>query len=185
MERGFFQEKLKKLVKQRNALLVPLVAMSLSVIFLSSALKNKEERIVIVPTGGTSFWVEKNRCCSEYLKNFGLYLSGFLFSKEKASASLKNKELLSHVHPYQKHLFKKILEEEMIRIEKEGISFSFEIEKYFSNEKPLSFTCEGIQKTYLPKGDGSSSTEEKTRYTLSFQMEGGKIFLTHVQKELL
>ena len=185
MEKEFFQEKLKRLVKQRNALLVPLVALSVSVIFLSSALKKKEERIVIVPTGGNSFWIEKSRCSSEYLKSFGLYLSDLLFSKDKVSASFKNKELLTHVHPNQKHLFQKVLEEETMRIEKEGISFSFETEKYFSDEKNLSVACEGIQKMYLPKGNGSSSTEEKTRYLLFFQMEGGTIFLTHVQKELL
>lgn len=185
MEKDFFQTKLKKLVQQRNTLLVPLVALSFAVIFLSSALKGKEERVVIVPTAGVSFWVEKSHCSPEYLRSFGLYLSNLLFSKDKNSAPFKNNELLSHIHPQQKQHFQRVLEEELMRMEKEGLSFAFEIESAEVHEKKQLFSCTGTQKTYFPKGDGASSQLERIRYTLSFHMEGGKLFLTHFQKDLL
>lgn len=185
MEKDFFQDKLKKLVQQRNTLLVPLVALSFAVIFLSSALKGKEERVVIVPTTGVPFWIEKACCSPEYLRSFGLYLSNLLFSKDKNSAPFKNNELLSHIHPQQKHHFQRVLEEEMMRMEKEDLSFAFEIESVEIQEKKQLFSCIGTQKTYLPKGDGASSEIKKVRYTLSFHMEGGKLFLTHFQKDLL
>ena len=72
-----------------------------------------------------------------------------------------------------------------MRMGKEDLSFAFEIESIEIHEKNQLFSCTGTQKTYLPKGDGASSEIKKVRYTLSFHMEGGKLFLTHFQKDLL
>lgn len=183
MENPPLQQKLKKIVLQRNALLVPLVALSIGVVALSSALASKQERIVVIPTKGTTFWVENSNCSKEYLETFGLYLSSLLFTKDVVSSPLKMEEVIRYAHPSKKGFLLGMLEREYSEMEKAKTSFSFETKRYFVETAKKTFLLEGTQKTYFPKGEGTEVENQDLRYHLIFKMEEGKLQLTNIQKE--
>lgn len=185
MENTLIQEKLKKLILQRNSLIVPLIALSVVVVALSLALQSKKERVIILPTKGTTLWLEKTNCSKSYLETFGLYLSSLLFSKDVISAPLKMEEALSYAHPSKKRALQKMLEEEVSQMQQAQNSFSFETKRYFSDAAKKTFLLEGTQKIYYPKGEEVEIEETDLRYHLIFKMEEGQLKLTNIKKECL
>jgi len=185
MENPLIQEKLKKLILQRNSLIVPLVALSIGVIVLSVLLKAQKQRVIILPTKGTTLWLEKTNCSKSYLETFGLYLSSLLFSKDVISAPLKMEEVLSYAHPSKKRALQKMLEEEFLQLEQAQSSFSFETKRYFSDPAKKIFILEGTQKIYYPKGEEVEIEETDLRYHLIFKMEEGQLKLLNIKKENL
>lgn len=176
-------KKLKTLVLQRNALIIPLIALSISTVFLASAVQSKKDRIVVIPTKGTTLWLEKTNCSKEYLETFGLYLSSLLFTKDVISSPIKMKEILTYAHPSKRQFFQTFLEEELAQMKKDKTSFSFETKNYFVREDKKTFVLEGTQKTYYPKGGKTEVEEENLRYQLIFKMEEGNLQLTNMIKE--
>lgn len=170
---------------QRNSLIIPLVALSIGIVALSIALQSKKERVIILPTKGTTLWLEKTSCSKSYLETFGLYFSSLLFSKDVISAPLKMEEALSYAHPSKKRALQKLLEEEFSQMQQAQTSFSFETKKYFADAGKKTFILEGTQKTYYPKGEGVEIEETALRYHLIFKMEEGQLKLTNIKKEKL
>ena len=185
MEKGTFQEKVKKIVSQRNIFALAVIALSLAVFQMSLLLKNKEERIVVIPTVGNSFWIEKGRVSKEYLKEMGIFLSNLLLTRTPADVLWRNEQILSHVHPSRYTLLKNSLMEEKKEMLQKGSSFLFEIQKSYPREKNLQFILEGIQKIYIEKpGKGAPLVQsKKLRYILSFCCEQGRLFLINIQQE--
>ena len=185
MKNTLIEEKLKKLVLQRNSLIIPLVALSIGIVVLSIALQSKKERVIILPTKGATLWLEKTNCSSSYLETFGLYLSSLLFTKDAISAPLKIEEALSYAHPSKKRALQKHLEEEFSQMQQTQTSFSFETKKYLADAAKKTFILEGTQKTYYPKGEGVEIEETNLRYHLIFKMEEGQLKLMNIKKENL
>lgn len=185
MENPLVQEKLKKLILQRNSLIVPLVALSIGIIVLSVLLKSQKQRVIILPTKGTTLWLEKTNCSKSYLETFGFYLSSLLFSKDVISAPLKMEEALSYAHPSKKRALQKMLEEEFLQLQQSQSSFSFETKRYFSDVGKKTFILEGTQKIYYPKGEETEIKENDLRYHLIFKMEEGQLKLMNIKKENL
>lgn len=183
MENRSIQQKLKRLVLQRNALLVPLIALSIATIFLTHAIQAKKERIVVLPTKGETLWLEKTNCSKSYLETFGLYMTSLLFTKDLASAPLKMDEALSYAHPSKRKALQQMLEEEFLQMKQDQTSFSFETKKYFADANSKTFALEGTQKTYYPKGESSEVKEKNLRYHLEFKMEEGQLKLQKIKKE--
>ena len=185
METRTFQAKLKTLITQRNALVLAIIALSLAVIKLSFAVQNKEERVVIIPTTGPNFWVEKNRTSKEYLNVIGTFLSDLLLTRTPADIAWKNEQILCHAHPSFYGSLKKALQDEKEKIIQTQSNFLFEVARACPVEKKLQFVVEGVQKTYIEKTgkNGSLLQSQKMKYTLSFRCEEGRLYLTNICQE--
>ncbi len=185
METRTFQAKLKALISQRNVLALGVIALSLAVIQLSFAVRNKEERVVVIPTTGPSFWVEKSRASQQYLQVIGVFLSDLLLTRTPADISWKNDQVLGHAHPRFYNALKKALSEEKETLLQAQSSFVFETTRSYPLENSLQFVVEGNQKTYVAKtgGGGSLVQSQKIKYILSFCCEEGRLYLNHISQE--
>ena len=185
METRTFQDKLKALIFQRNVLALCVIALSIAVIKLSFAVQSKEERVVIIPTTGPSFWVEKSRTSKEYLSVIGVFLSDLLLTRTPADIAWKNEQVLCHAHPsFYSHL-KKALTEEKEKVVQTQSTFLFETARSYPIGKNLQFVIEGVQKTYIEKTgkNGPLIQSQKIKYILSFQCEEGRLYLNNISQE--
>ncbi|MBF5060078.1 TraE/TraK family type IV conjugative transfer system protein [Candidatus Neptunochlamydia vexilliferae] len=187
METKTFQKKLKTLASQRNVLALCIIALSLAVIKLSFAIQNKEERVVIIPTTGPSFWVEKSRTSKEYLNVIGTYLSDLLLTRTPSDISWKNQQILCHAHPSAYVTLKKALLKEKETLTQDQATFVFKPIRSYASDRNLTFVIEGIQKTYIEKPESKETLlhSQKLKYTLSFRCEEGRLYLTTVTQEKL
>lgn len=99
MDNSILKKGTEKLVAQRNCFLFFSAALSIAVILLSVLLFFKNERIVVVPTTGSSFWIEDERVSSGYLEKMGLFLSDLLLNRTPSDVEKKNQIILEYVHP--------------------------------------------------------------------------------------
>lgn len=187
MEKRTFQDKLKVLISQRNVLALCVVALSIAVIKLSFTVQSKEERVVIIPTTGPSFWVEKSRTSKEYLNIIGIFLSDLLLTRTPADIAWKNEQILCHAHPNFYSQLKKALAEEKEKVIQNHSTFLFEAVRSYPALKKLQFIIEGAQKTYIEKTgkSGPLVQSQKIKYILSFRCEEGRLYLTNVSQEKL
>ena len=187
MEIKTFQQKIKTLVSQRNVLVLCVIALSVAVVTLSSALQSREERVIVIPTTGPSFWLEKSRTSKEYLRTIGVFLSDLLLTRTPKDITWKNEQILGHVHPSSFGVLKKALFEEKETMIQSQSTFLFEPTRSYSLEKPLQFIIEGLQKTYMEKMGKSAPLvqSQKLKYTLSFRCEEGRLYLTTITQEKL
>jgi len=185
METKTFQAKLKTLLSQRNTLAICMLALSLAVIKLSFAIQNKEQRVIIIPTTGPSFWVEKSRTSKEYLNVMGTYLSDLLLTRTPSDIAWKNEQILCHAHPSSYSRLKKALAEEKEKVAQNPSTFLFEPIRSYSSDKNHTFIIEGTQKTYIEKPGSKENLlqSQKLKYTLSFRCEEGRLYLTTVTQE--
>lgn len=181
----FFQRKLEDLLGQRNVYSLVLVALSAALIAQSVALYRSEQRLVIVPTTGPSFWIEETNVSEQYLKDFGNYMSHLLLTRTPKDVSQKNDIILKHVHPSSLNSIQMALVEEQKEITKNKSSFLFESQIAQAIEKKLQFKIQGIQKTYLDRGSRAATLLEKKKkkYVLSFICEGGRLYLKAIKQE--
>ena len=187
METKTFQDKLKSLASQRNVLVICILALSVAVIRLSVTVQGKEDRVVVIPTMGPSFWLEKSRTSKEYLSTMGIFLSDLLLTRTPVDIAWKNDQILCHAHPnFYSHLKKAIAEEKDKMLQTQS-SFLFETSRFYTREKVLEFVVEGSQKTYIEKTGNSGPLvhAKKIKYTLSFQCEEGRLYLTGIRQEKL
>lgn len=185
METRIFQDKLKALISQRNVLALCVIALSIAVITLSIAVQSKEERVVIIPTTGPSFWVEKSRTSREYLHVIGTFLCDLLLTRTPADITWKNEQVLCHAHPSFYGPLKKVLLEEKEKMIQTQSTFLFETTRSYSYDQKLQFVIEGIQRTYIEKTGKSAPLiqAKKIKYILSFRCEEGRLYLNHISQE--
>jgi len=187
METKRFQAKLRQLLSQRNCLAICVIALSAALFKMSAALQKQEERVVIIPTTGPSFWVEKSRTSNEYLSVMGTFLSDLLLTRSPLDSGWKNEQILSHAYPTVYTSLKKSLSEERELILKNQSSFLFERGRSYVNERQLQFVVEGAQRTYIEKPESRAALVqvEPLKYTLSFCCEEGRLYLTHIAQDKL
>ena len=187
METKTFQDKLKALISQRNILVLCVVALSIVAVKLSFCLQDKEERVVIIPTTGPSFWVEKSRTSKEYVNVIGTFLSDLLLTRTPKDIIWKNEQVLCHAHPSFYSQLKKALSVEKEKMVEAQSTFLFEAIRSYPIEKKLQFVIEGVQKTYIEKtGKGAPLIQsQKIKYTLSFRCEEGRLYLNSISQENL
>ncbi len=185
MEHNTFQSNIAKIAGQRNTFLLFSLLLSCAVILLASLLCLKKERIVILPTGGSSFWIEDARASGSYIEKMGIFLSDLLLNRSPADVEKRNTLILQHVHPKAYHEIKKILLREQESILRGCQSFYFILEKSEAHEKECAFIAEGEFLTIIGKQGKESSLfqKNKQRYTLRFSCEQGKLLLTSLTKE--
>ena len=185
METRTFQDKLKALISQRNVLALCVIALSIAVIKLSIAVQSKEERVVIIPTTGPSFWVEKSRTSKEYLNVIGTFLSDLLLTRTPADIAWKNDQILGHAHPSFYGPLKQALLEEKEKMIQTQSTFLFEAARSYAYDQKLQFVIEGVQKTYIEKTGKNAPLiqSEKMKYTLSFRCEEGRLYLNSISQE--
>jgi len=157
------------------------------VIKLSFVLQSKEQRVIIIPTTGPSFWVEKSRTSKEYLSVIETFLSDLLLTRTPADIAWKNEQILGHTHPSSYSRLKKALSEEKEKIIQNQSTFLFEPLRSYSSDKNLTFTIEGLQKIYIEKPGSKENLlqSQKLKYTLAFRCEEGRLYLTTITQEKL
>lgn len=184
MHTHFFTDKIKRLITIRNVLLLVLLSMTCAFLRLSSLVGKREERVVIIPPTGNPYWIEKTQVSEEYLQEMGLYLSMFLVDRTPLDVEFKNNRLLEHVHVDSYHSLKKILVEEADVIKKSDHAFHFIKQKALMDPQNFTYTIKGVQRIYIPRSKKAAFIkEEEVSYTLSFQVEEGRLFLKHIHKE--
>lgn len=176
---------IRKLVVQRNIYLLFSMLLSCAVILLAILLFHRNERIVIVPTSGPSFWVENSKVSSSYLESMGSYISTLLLNRSPADAEWKNREILEHVHPAFYHDIRKQLLLDKESIIKDDQSFVFRTQTSFSNMHEHTFVLEGEFLVFIGK-QGTKPTcaqMDRRKYTLGFQCQNNKLLLMSLKKE--
>lgn len=187
MEEKTFKNKITTLASQRNVLAFCVLALSVAVIKLCFTVQSKEERVVVVPTMGPSFWLEKSRVSKDYLSTMGIFLSDLLLTRTPSDVRWKNEQILGHAHPRFYSQLKRALSEEKETIRASQSTFLFEASHLYPIEKDLQFIIEGVQKTYIEKtGKGKPLVHaQKLKYILSFRCEEGRLYLTSISQEKL
>lgn len=178
---------IKKLVVQRNIFLLFSMILSCAVVLLTVLQFFKNERIVIIPTAGSSFWVEKSKVSSSYLDSMGVFLSDLLLNRSPADAEWKNKAILEHVHPAFYHEIRKQLLQDKKRILEQEQTFVFRAQTSSSNMANYTFVLEGEFLVFIGRqGDKPVCAQaEKRKYTLGFQCQNGKLLLVSLKKEVI
>ena len=185
MDQTVLETNIKKLAGQRNSFLFFSITLSFAVLLLAVLLFTKNERVVVVPTNGTSYWIEEEKTSSGYIEKMGLFLSDLLLNRSPADVEKRNAMILQYVHPSSYHEIKKLLLQEQESILKGNQSFYFRTEKNFADAQRNAFVVEGEFFVVVGKEGISSSVTQKSRkkYTLRFSCENGKLLLTSLKKE--
>ncbi len=176
---------IRKLVVQRNIFLLFSILLALAVLLLSSLQFFRNEKIVIVPTSGPSFWVENSKVSSSYLESMGAFISSLLLNRSPADAEWKNKAILEHVHPAFYHEIHKQLLIDKENIIKDEQSFIFRAETCFANMSDYTFVLEGEFLVFVGKQGSrpSCAQMDKRKYTLGFRCQDNKLLLVSLKKE--
>lgn len=176
---------IRKLVIQRNIFLLFSMALACAVILLAILQFSKNERIVIVPTSGPSFWVENSKVSSSYLENMGIYISDMLLNRSPADVEWKNKAILEHVHPAFFHEIRRQLILDREKILKENQSLVFRAETSAANPSNYTFVLEGEFLVLVGKQGNKPvcSQMDRRKYTLGFLCQGNKLLLMSLKKE--
>lgn len=185
MDRTTLKTNLQKLLIQRNIFLFFAVILSIGVVVLSCLLCVKKERIVIVPTAGSTFWVEDARVSDAYLEKVALYLSDLLLTRTPADVEKKNQIILEHVHPAFFHEAKKQLEQDKENIVAFNQTFLFRPGSSTIDSSKMAFILEGEMLAFIgKKGEAPSCSQvQRKKFTLGFRCERGKLLLASLQRE--
>ncbi|MCK4934346.1 MAG: type IV conjugative transfer system protein TraE [Simkaniaceae bacterium] len=174
-----------KLVQQRNIFLCfSLLSITASLV-LAILLFNKNEKVIVVPTIGASFWIENTQTSSTYLENMGTFLSDLLLNRSPADVEWKNKTLLSHIHPAYYHEISQILKEEKTNILKQNQSIVFRPLRSFVDTASKQFIIEGERLVLVSQSKklGNCAQQDKKRYILGFQCENSRLSLISLKQE--
>ena len=184
MEFKGFQQTVHKLVSQRNSLLIAVVALSIATIRLTLAPSKAEQRIIVVPTQGPSYWLEETSTSNEYIHYMGSYLSDLLFTRTPSDVQWRNKEVLKHAHPERYAEIKKALNKEAEELERKQSALWFVIESSYVSENQ-DFVVEGSQRAYVENSKKIDSLifEQSIQYILSFRCENGRLWLVNIEKQ--
>ncbi len=185
MDHSFLNKNIKKLVDQRNIFLLFSSVLSIVVILLSILLLTKRERTVIVPTNGTSYWIEENKASSGYIEKMGLFLSDLLLNRTPSDVEKRNRIILEYVDPSSYHTFRKLLLQEQEAILKNSQIFEFHSETSYVDAARAAFVLEGEATMMVSKKGSAAFCAQKSRkkYTLQFHCKNGKLYLTALKKE--
>lgn len=183
MDNSILKKGTEKLVAQRNCFLFFSAALSIAVILLSVLLFFKNERVVVVPTAGPSFWIEDKRVSSGYLEKMGYFLSDLLLNRTPADVDKKNQIILEYVHPAFYQEIRKVLSQEKENILKGQQSFFFRTERSYVDQE--TFVVEGEFLVLVGKGGEAPfcAQRERKKFSLQFDCQNGKLQLTALKKE--
>ena len=185
MDNSILKKGTEKLVAQRNCFLFFSAALSIAVILLSVLLFFKNERIVVVPTTGSSFWIEDERVSSGYLEKMGLFLSDLLLNRTPSDVEKKNQIILEYVHPTFYQEIRKTLSQEKENMLKGQQSFFFRTERNYVDMANEMFVVEGEFLVLVGKGGEAPfcAQRERKKFSLQFHCQNGKLQLTSLKKE--
>jgi len=185
MDQTVLKTNLNKIAGQRNSFLFFSITLSFAVILLSILLFTKKERIVVVPTSGSSYWIEEGKASSGYIEKMGFFLSDLLLNRSPVDVEKRNGIILQYVHSSAYHEIRKALLQEQESVLKGDQSFYFHPERNFADPQRSSFVTEGDLLVVVGKEGKGPSVIQKSRkkYTLRFSCEGGRLWLTSLKKE--
>lgn len=185
MDNSILKKSTAKLVAQRNCFLFFSAVLLFAVVLLSVLLFFKNERIVIIPTAGTSFWMEDKRVSSGYLEKMGLFLSDLLLNRTPSDVERKNQIILEYVHPAFYQEIRKILTQEKESLLKGQQSFFFRTERSYVDMDKETFVVEGEFLVLVGKGGEAPfcAQKERKKFSLQFHCQNGKLQLTSLKKE--
>jgi type IV conjugative transfer system protein TraE len=185
MDQTVLKKNLNKISGQRNGFLFFSIILSIVVLILSLLLFTKKERIVIVPTSGTSFWIEEGKASSGYIEKMGLFLSDLLLNRSPVDVEKRNGIILQYVHPASYHEIRKHLLQEQESLLKGDQSYYFHAEKNYADAEQNAFTLVGDFVVVTGKEGRSSSVSQtgRKKFTLKFACESGKLLLKSLKKE--
>lgn len=187
MDQAALGSNIRKIVGQRNIFIALSVVMAVSSVCLSLLLFSKSERVVIVPTNGASFWIEKDQVSDKYLEHMGTYLADLILNRSPADAEWRNQEILKHVHPKHYHELQRLLIRDAKDISMDQKSVVFRPELSYADAKKSAFIIEGAGEVFVGKADERLTYAQSTkkRYTLRFKCESGRLSLTSITQETL
>jgi conjugal transfer pilus assembly protein TraE len=102
MHKHFWESRLLKSLKQRDAcllLVVSLLGLTLLQAFALWAMAGRWHVVVSPPTITKSFWVSHNQVSDEYLSEMSLYFASLLLDVTPESTELNHKMLLQYTDP--------------------------------------------------------------------------------------
>jgi type IV conjugative transfer system protein TraE len=185
MDNSFLKQNTQKLVIQRNSFLFFSAVLSVAVVLLSTLLFYKNERTIVIPTSGPSFWLEEKKVSEGYLERMGFFLSDLLLNRSPADVEKKNQIILGYVHPASYHDIRKLLLKEKETILKSHQSFCFRMDRSYQDVSKGTFVVEGEFLVFVGK-EGEApycAQNERKKYTLQFECQNGKLQLKALKKE--
>jgi len=183
----FFKKQIKRLVGQRNVFLLLTLAQSLAIVTLTFALKSREEKVVLIPPSGPSYWVEGSKVSPSYLETMGVFLSDLLLNRSPSDADWRNEVFLRYVDPSSYHQIKRSLSSETQGMKHDDTTLVFHPNQTSTNLETLTYTLEGQQIVYITPKQSSPSCGQslRRRYTLGFRCQNGKLHLISLKQETL
>ena len=187
MDRNTLDNKNRKLVSQRNIFLFFSFILSLALVLFSCFFFMKNERIIIVPTGGSPLWIEDSKVSDNYLEKFGSYIADLLLTRTPTDVDRKNKILLEHVHPSYYHEIKKQLHQDRQNIVQFDQSLFFRPIRSFIDPIKQAYILEGELCVFIGKiGDPPTCAQsQQKKFTFEFQCRAGKLLLKSLKREEL
>lgn len=185
MDNSTFKQNTGKLVSQRNCFLLFSFILCIAVVLLSALLFSKNERIVVIPTNGPSFWIEEGKVSATYLEKMGVFLSDLLLNRTPSDVEKKNQIILEYVHPIFYPEIKAILSQEKEAILKGQQSYFFKGERSYTDLEKMAFIAEGEFLVLVGKeGEAPFCAQNSRRkFSLQFQCQNGKLLLTSLKKD--
>lgn len=176
---------IQKILAQRNIFLFFAVVLSVAVVVLSCLLFSKNERIIIVPTVGSSLWIEEAKVSDTYLEKLGSYLGDLLLTRTPSDVDRKNQIILEHVHPAFYHEAQKQLQQDKENIAKFNQSLLFRPARSFIDPVKQTYTLEGELLVFVgKKGDAPACSQiEQKKFILGFVCQRGKLLLKSLKRE--
>ena len=175
----------RKIVMLRNIFIGLSFLLSLALVLLICLLFKKSERIVILPTTGSSLWIENNAVSDSYLEKMGSHISDLLLTRTEADVDRKNKQILDLVHPELYHSVKKQLLLDKENIQKHNQTLFFRLERGYIDSFQKAYIAEGELLVFIGKlGENPSCIQrEKKRFVFGFECQSGKLLLKSLKKE--
>lgn len=184
MDISHLKDNIKKLVIHRNIFLCFSIVLSIAVILQAVLLFSKNEKIILVPLSGTTYWIDEGKVSVSYLEKMGVFLSELLLNRSPGDVEWKNRKILEYVHPQFYHQINKSLSLDKEEIIKHQQAFVFQPERSFVEEKSQTFVIEGTALVLINKKGETPicSNKDRRSYRLGFQCKEGKVMLVSLAK---
>lgn len=181
MNLASFDNKLNKLIFQRNVLVFLSLFLLLSNVLLGVAnlLQFDREKIVITPAViNKKFWVAGNDYSDSYLEQMAEYFAGLMLSINKHNANNRINKILEHVHPKYYATMKNNLIKQVNVVSEKGFSSSFSPSLATVNKTRLAVELQGILETKVGNRVLNSNLR---KFVVEFETNAGKLLIKNLQ----
>lgn len=177
MEKSVVIKNMDVVARQRNLLLVLLIATSISCSALSMMLMNQTEKIVLVPGLNQEVWVTDKGVSGSYLEEAAAMYLPMLLDLESGSIDWKKERLMTYVSQSDPSYMQELIryfDSTKEKYKKFSLSTHFAVKSFETDEQKLIVKASGqLVSRFGERGYHNLPTV----YALSFEWVAGKLLL--------